>query len=205
VGGAAAVVSRRPSRLLMLTDRTQTAGRPLLDVVAAAIEGGARAVVLREKDLAEPARAELAAALATVLRPVDGTLLVASGPAAGDGVHLAAADPFPVPAPPVVGRSCHSATELRDAAAEGCAYATLSPIFRSASKPSYGPLLGPEALRGAPLPVLALGGVTTSNAAACVAAGAHGVAVMGEVMRAPDPAATVSALLEAVNVAPVAR
>ncbi len=205
MGGAAAVVSRRPPRLLMLTDRTQTAGRPLLDVVAAAIEGGARAVVLREKDLAEPARAELAAALATVLRPVEGTLLMASGPAAGDGVHLAAADPFPVPAPPVVGRSCHSAAELRDAAAEGCAYATLSPIFRSASKPGYGPPLGPEALRGAPLPVFALGGVTRSNAAACVAAGAHGVAVMGEVMRAPDPAATVSALLDALNVAAVAR
>lgn len=199
------MVTRRPPRLLVLTDRTQTSERPLLDVVAAAIAGGARAVVLREKDLAEPARAELAAALAAVLRPVGGMLLVASGPARADGVHLATADPFPVPAPPVVGRSCHSAAELRDAAAEGCAYATLSPIFPSASKPGHGPLLGPEALRDAPLPVLALGGVTTSNAAACVAAGAHGVAVMGELMRAPDPAATVSALLDAVDVAAPAR
>ena len=199
------MVSRRPPRLLVLTDRTQTAERPLLDVVAAAIAGGARAVVLREKDLAEPARAELASALAAVLRPVDGMLLVASGPPTADGVHLSTADPFPIPAPPVIGRSCHSAAQLRDAAAEGCAYATLSPIFRSASKPGYGPPLGPEALRDAPLPVLALGGVTTSNAAACVAAGAHGVAVMGELMRAPDPAATASALLQAVDVAAVAR
>jgi thiamine-phosphate diphosphorylase len=205
VGGATGVVTRRPPRLLVLTDRTQTAGRPLLDVVTAAIAGGARAVVLREKDLAARARAELASALAAVLRPVDGMLLVASGPATADGVHLAGADPFPVPAPPVVGRSCHSGAELRDAAVEGCAYATLSPIFRSASKPGYGPPLGPEALRDAPLPVLALGGVTPSNAGACVAAGAYGVAVMGELMRAPDPAATVSALLEAVDVAAVAR
>jgi len=198
-------VVRLASRATVGGSRASEPDRPLLDGVAGASEGGARAVVLREKDLAEPARAELAAALATVLRPVDGTLLVASGPAAGDGVHLAAADPFPVPAPPVVGRSCHSAAASRSSAAEGCAYATLSPIFRSASKPGYGPPLGPEALRGAAPPVFALGGVTTSNAAACVAAGAHGVAVMGEVMRAPDPAATVSALLEAVNVAPVAR
>ena len=189
----------RPPRLLVLTDRRQSAGRPLDDVVRAAVAGGARAVVLREKDLPGRDRGELAAALAAVLQPVDGILLVASGPGSADGVHLAAGDPFPDPAPPVVGRSCHSTRELRDAAAHGCTYATLSPIFPSASKPGYGPPLGTDALRDAPLPVLALGGITPSNAAACVAAGAHGVAVMGAVMRADDPAAVVAGLLQAID------
>ena len=50
------------------------------------------------------------------------------------------------------------------AAGEGCDYATLSPIFVSASKPGYGPALGVGALRDAPLPVYALGGVDPSNA-----------------------------------------
>jgi thiamine-phosphate pyrophosphorylase len=172
--------------------------------VQAAVDGGARAVVLREKDLPEPARTELVAQLTAVLHPVDGIVLAASGPASPDGVHLAATDPFPQPPPPVVGRSCHRIADLRDAAAEGCSYATLSPIYASASKPGYGPALGPGALRNAPLRVLALGGVTASNAARCVAAGASGVAVMGEIMRAEDPAAVVATLLEAVD-APVAR
>jgi thiamine-phosphate pyrophosphorylase len=193
------VVTRPAPRLLVLTDRAQTAGRPLDDVVRAAVAGGARAVVLREKDLPARDRAELAATLDAALRPVDGVLLVASGPARGNGVHLAATDAFPHPAPPVVGRSCHRAAELRDAAVEGCTYATLSPIFPSASKPGYGPALGPESLRDAPLPVLALGGVTASNAATCLAAGAAGVAVMGAVMRADDPAAAVAALLDALT------
>jgi thiamine-phosphate pyrophosphorylase len=197
------VVTRRPPRLLVLTDRARTGGRALDDVVRAAVAGGARAVVLREKDLPARDRAELAATLDAALRPVDGLLLVASGPATDDGVHLAAGDPFPDPAPPVVGRSCHRAAELRDAAAEGCTYATLSPIFPSASKPGYGPALGPESLRDAPLPVLALGGVTASNAASCLAAGAAGVAVMGAVMRADDPACAVATLLDALT--PVAR
>jgi thiamine-phosphate pyrophosphorylase len=95
----------------------------------------------------------------------------------------------------VVGRSCHSAAELAAAAAEGCDYATLSPIFPSASKPGYGPALGVDALRDAPLPVYALGGVDPTNARTCVEAGAVGVAVMGYVMRAADPALAVQELL----------
>jgi thiamine-phosphate pyrophosphorylase len=73
--------------------------------------------------------------------------------------------------------------DLQRAAAEGCDYATLSPIFASASKPGYGPPLGVHALGGAPLPVYALGGVDETNAAACIAGGAAGVAVMGAAMR----------------------
>jgi thiamine-phosphate pyrophosphorylase len=187
-------------RLLLLTDRTQTRGRALVDVVRDAVDGGARAVVLREKDLPPPARAELAVRLAAVLRPVDGTLLVASSPEPGaDGVHLAAGDPFPTPPPEIVGRSCHRVTELPAAAAEGCSYATLSPIFASASKPGYGPPLGPAGLGDPPLPVYALGGVTASNAGRCLTGGAAGVAVMGAVMRADDPAAVVAALLDAIT------
>ena len=75
-------------------------------------------------------------------------------------------------------------------------------MFASASKPGYGPALGVPGLAqlvartGKPL--LALGGVTSpADAAACVAAGAAGVAVMGAVMRARDPAELVAGLVAA--------
>lgn len=184
--------------LVVLTDGAGTLGRPLVEVVAAAVDGGARAVLLREKHLPVEARAALAAELAALLRPVGGLLLVASDAGiAADGVHLAAADPFPDPAPAIVGRSCHTRADVTAAAAEGCRYATISPIFPTASKPGYGPALGTGALAGHPIGVWALGGITAANAAACTEAGAAGVAVMGTVMRAADPAATTAALVEA--------
>jgi len=173
-------------RLLVVTDRTQAAG-PLADVVAAAVDAGARAVLLRDRDLPDDERAALAAELRTVLTPVGG-LLVTAG-AGGDGaVHLAAAEPFPDPRPALVGRSCHSAAELVQARAEGCDWAFLSPVHPTASKPGYGPALGVEGfarLRPLGPPTYALGGVGPDDVPALLAAGAHGVAVMGPVMRDP--------------------
>ena len=180
-------------KLLVLTDRTQVPhGRTLVDVVRAAVEGGADTVVLREKDRPRSERASLADAVRSFVP----TLLVASDASiASDGVHLAAEETLPAPRPRIVGRSCHSREELLRAAAEGCDYATLSPVFVSPSKPGYGPALGLDALWDAPLPVYALGGVDPSNARSCIEAGATGVAVMGYVMRAVDPAVAVKELL----------
>ncbi|MEV4619359.1 thiamine phosphate synthase [Asanoa sp. NPDC049573] len=191
----------RLPRLLVLTDRTQCAG-PLPATVAAAVDAGARAVLLREKDLPAGERAALAAELAALLAPVGGTLIVAasagqSGTAAragqsGTAVHLAARQPFPGERPALVGRSCHDAAEIAGAAAEGCDYVTVSPVFPSPSKPGYGPPLGPAGLaallRDAP-PAYALGGVRPPDVPVCRAAGAYGVAVMGAVMRDPHSVA----------------
>ena len=187
--------------LLVLTDRRgcERRGRTLLATVAAAVGAGARAVVLREKDLSRPQRRELGTALLALLRPVGGVLVVASdlGLAIelGNGwAHLAEADAWPpVTAGVGLGRSCHGATSLVRAGERGAAYATLSPVFPTASKPGYGPPLGLSRLsalaRGASaLPIYALGGVDAATAGACRGAGARGVAVMRAVMAAEDPA-----------------
>ncbi len=99
----------------------------------------------------------------------------------------------------VVGRSCHSRAEVARAGEEGFDYAMLSPYALTESKPGYGPPLGPDAFRDLPIPTYALGGITPDNAADAVAAGAHGVAVMGAVMRAEEPAQVVAALLAAID------
>jgi thiamine-phosphate diphosphorylase len=188
-------------RLLVLTDRSLCSG-PLVDTVAVAVEHGARAVMLREKDLPPPSRADLAVHLRRVLDRVGGLLIIAGAADTStvEGTHLAAADPFPSPRPAVVGRSCHSAAELAQAAQERCDYVTLSPVYLSPSKPGYGPALGPAGLESltasAHCPVYALGGVTPDRVAPCLAAGAHGVAVMGAIMREPSLAAAYLSTLE---------
>jgi thiamine-phosphate pyrophosphorylase len=188
--------------LLVVTDGEQVGPRSLTDVVAQSISGGARAVWLREKHLGPRERAELAMALLEQLEAVGGVLVVGSDPTlVGHGVHLAASDVRDGSETKWCGRSCHSGEDVWRAAAEGCAYATLSPVFSSASKPGYGPALGVAALRGLPLPTWALGGVDAGSAADCLANGAAGVAVMGTIMRAADPAAATAVILDAIATA----
>lgn len=199
-----------PVPLILLTDRRQ-AVRDLPDIVAAAATGGLRLVVVREKDLPLAQRSRLAERLRDLLAPVGGKVLLAGPEPGPDGCHLAATDPWPSDRqndrqgpgrgdrPGLLGRSCHHHGELAQAAAAGADYATLSPIFPTGSKPGYGPALGPQALAGTPnLPVYALGGITTpARAGRCARAGATGVAVMGALMRAADPAALAAELIAA--------
>ncbi|MGC4803764.1 thiamine phosphate synthase [Micromonospora sp. DT233] len=183
--------------MVVLTDRRQ-ARRDLVEVVAAAVAGGVRWVVLRERDLPRAERVALAAQLRPILAEAGGTLVVAGpDPLGGDAVHLPAAGPYPPPRLRLVGRSCHDAAELARLTTED--YATLSPVYPSRSKPGYGPPLGTEGLAGlirrSPVPVLALGGVQTpQRVRACLRAGAVGVGVLGAIMRAADPAEAAAAL-----------
>ncbi|SBT47743.1 thiamine phosphate synthase [Micromonospora auratinigra] len=193
-----------PAGVVLLTDR-RVARRSLVDVVAGAVAGGVRWVVLRERDLPRAGRLALAVELRAVLAEVGGTLVVAGpDPLDGDAVHLPAAGPYPPPALPLVGRSCHDEGELARLSTEH--HVTLSPVFPTRTKPGYGPPLRPAGLRrliaACPVPALALGGIETPDQVrACVEAGAAGVAVLGAIMRAADPteaAATLgSALTEA--------
>jgi thiamine-phosphate pyrophosphorylase len=195
--------------VLVLTDRRAAAeaGHDLTEIV----EGCAGldvAVVVREKDLPGDDRAVLAAAVAGAARRAGVPLIVASDPELGArvaaaGVHLAAVDALPSRRQGWVGRSCHDAIELARAEADGVDYVTLSPIFETPGKPGYGPALGTDGLRelaaGTDRAVYALAGITAARAGACVAAGAHGVAVQGAVMAAPDPAAEAGRLVAAVH------
>lgn len=116
---------------------------------------------------------------------------VAALPDLIDGIHVKShlALPKRKPKKPLVlGKSCHVApgsnpfAELLAAHTSGADYVTLSPVFRTQSHPGAAPI-GLEALaeacRVSPLPILALGGVTRETTAACLQAGAHGVAAIG--------------------------
>lgn len=189
-----------PSGVVLLSDRL--VARDRLDrVVAGAVAGGVRWVVLREKDLPRAERAALAADLRAILADVGGTLVVAGpDPLDGDAVHLPAAGPYPPPTHGLVGRSCHHQGELNRLTTEH--YATISPVWETKTKPGYGPPLRPDGLRKlvdvSPVPLLALGGIETpEQVTACVRAGAAGVAVLGAIMRAQDPAEAAATLTSA--------
>lgn len=195
--------------LLVLTDRRQAAAS-LVEVVAEAVEAGARAVVLREKDLPRPERAALAVALAPLVHHPGGLLLSAGEALPGcDGIHLPsgptrATDDTGPSQGLVVGQSCHHGDELGAAEAGGVDYVTLSPVFLTGSKPGYGPPIGLERLaqlvRLTRVPVYALGGIETpEQARSCRYAGAAGVAVMGSVMRSGEPGRVVRDLLRATS------
>lgn len=183
-------------RLVVLTDRAQVPpGRSLRDVLGAAAEAGLTTVLLRELDLPEDERAKIADHARTA-----GLEVVAAHRAVPgcSGVHLPAGAPRPAVAARW-GRSCHSRADVVAAAADGAWWATLSPYAATASKPGHGPPLPADAWSRLPVATYALGGITPANAAAARAAGAYGVAVMGAVMRADDPATVVADLLAAVR------
>jgi thiamine-phosphate pyrophosphorylase len=201
-----------PGPLLVITDRHQ-ARQPLEAIAAAVGRGGGRWLMFRDKDLAAPARRELALRLAQIAEEQGFALSVSAdvelaAAVGASGVHLqtsnGVAPARKLLADAIIGVSAHSVADVAAAGAAGADYVTLSPIFLTESKPGYGPALGTEALRAAAthgIPVLALAGVTATTADACFAAGARGVAVMGEVMRAEDPARVVRDLIAACEAA----
>jgi thiamine-phosphate pyrophosphorylase len=81
----------------------------------------------------------------------------------------------------LVGVSCHS-LEAAQSAADGADYLFFGPVFATPSKAVFGAPQGLEALakvcRGVTVPVLAIGGITLENAAACLASGAGGIAAI---------------------------
>ncbi len=204
--------------LLLVTDRAQ-ARRPLREIVAAALSGGCRWVSLREKDLPEDEQVVLARMLLPMTRK-HGARLMLHGEAAlaqlagVDGVHLpsgsdAAAARARLGPGKLIGVSIHTVTEAGAIDPQAADYALAGPAFETPSKPGYGPEIGRKGLSeiagACGVPVLAIGGINTARVGEVMAAGCAGVAVMGGVMRAPDPAQEVRALLATLQGYPRAR
>ena len=196
--------------LLLVTDRLQ-ARLPLLEVVRQALDAGCRWVSLREKDLPLSHQATLAGALTPLARGA-GARLTLHGDAALaaavrlDGVHLAAGSDAQAARALIgpeksVGISIHTLAEAAAIDPASVDYAIAGPVFATASKPGYGPALGPGGLaalvRAARVPLLAIGGIEAGNIADVMTTGCAGIAVMGGVMRAENPAQAMGALLAA--------
>lgn len=190
--------------LYLITDRKRTAGRPLAEVVKAALSGGVRAVQLREKDL-EPAQLyELAWELRELTASYDARLFINDRidialAVEADGVQLGI-NSIPVTAAKriapelLVGYSSHGKKEAATALAKGADFVTFSPVFFTPSKAAFGEPQGIEKLSQTCInpgdPIFALGGIKLSNLPLVLAAGCKRAALIGAILEAEDPALT---------------
>ena len=170
-----------------ITDRKAVGGfRPLLDVIRDQMQLGVDFIQIREKDLAArelynftmavlEARAQEPNVHAhpKILINTRADIARATG---ADGVHLPSSAPVETLPGLIVGRSCHAIEEVRTTKAD---LITFGPVFPS---PNKGPAVGLDALTQACRSthngalIFALGGITWENAAACMSAGASGIA-----------------------------
>jgi thiamine-phosphate pyrophosphorylase len=98
----------------------------------------------------------------------------------------------------LVGASCHSPEGALQADADGADYIFFGPVFATPSKAAFGPPQGlaklGEICHAVKIPVLAIGGITMENAAACVEAGAAGIAAIGLFQQSNDLAGLLTEL-----------
>ena len=212
--GEAQPVGKVDFSLYLITDRHQTAGRPLTDVVRAALQGGVRAVQLREKDLPDDELLELAGNLRRLTRESGAHLLINSRidicrAVGADGVQLgvsgisvdearrALGDRL------LIGYSAHSLAEACSAQSSGADFVTFGPVFHTPSKAAHGEPVGldrlGEACKTLAIPVFALGGIKQNSIAGVMAAGARGVALISAIIAARDPLAAASSLLQTIE------
>jgi thiamine-phosphate pyrophosphorylase len=193
--------------MYLITDREQCRGEDLVARVERALNGGIRAVQLREKGLSTRERFELGQRLRRITLEFGARLLV-NGDAAlaraigADGVHLPQ-DGLPADAcrkvvgpDMLIGISTHSVSEAGEAEERGADFVTYGPVYCTPSKAKYGAPIGIDSLRAvcasASLPVFALGGVRLSNIDEVVSAGAAGVAMISAILAAADVESAVS-------------
>jgi len=209
-------VSRSPYRLCLVTDRGLARGRPLPQLVAAAVKGGVSMVQLREKEMDTRAFVEEARALKALLAPLGVPLLIndridVALACGADGAHVGQSD-MPVeiarallPRGAIIGLSITCAADLARPDAQGADYLGGGPIHAQSTKPDATPPLGVEGFRRlramSRKPMMVIGGITPENCAPPLDAGADGLAVVSALVAAPDPEAAARAFDERLRAA----
>jgi thiamine-phosphate pyrophosphorylase len=193
---------------MLVTDAAMTARRGLVETVRAAVAGGVTVVQLRDKDASDADMLATGRALLAALGPLGVPLVVndrvAVAAALGAHLHIGQEDGDPAAAraaigpDAILGLSVTRAGEVATVDGQVVDYVGLGPVFPTGTKADAAPALGLDAFgtiaRGLPVPVVAIGGIDATNAAAVIAAGAVGIAVVSAICAADDPRAAAAAL-----------
>jgi thiamine-phosphate pyrophosphorylase len=201
-------------RLYVITDTRAARGRPLVDLVAAALDGGATAVQLRDKLSDAREQVVLGRELRRLTRAAGALLIVndrvdVAHAIEADGVHLGQDDLPPAAARAIlgpgaiVGGSAGNLVELARSLADGVDYLGVGPMYPTPSKGDAGPAIGPSALAEiraiCHLPIVGVGGIDASNLAPVLVAGADGVALISAIIGAEDVRAAARAIRTAID------
>jgi thiamine-phosphate pyrophosphorylase len=200
--------------LYLITDRTQTGGRPLATVVRQALEGGVKAVQLREKDLSASELYNLAVEIRQLTRSFGVPLIINDRldialAIEADGVHLGI-NSLPVAAARkvlgegrIIGYSAHAIDEAIRAEADGADFVTFGPVYHTPSKAAYGEPTGVKKLAEVSsvlkIPVIALGGISHNNVIETMSANNKGIAVISAVLASADPRDSAASLLKKIE------
>jgi thiamine-phosphate pyrophosphorylase len=194
------VISALPA-LYVILDISALQGRPPQAVCRDLLAAGVRLIQVRHKQASSRELFAASRTLAELVRGAKGIFLVndradVARVVDADGVHVGQED-LPVelarrvlPLGKCVGCSTHNLPQVREAEGTSADYIAFGPIFPTRSKEQPDPVVGLEGLRAARRatrkPLVAIGGITRANARDVIAAGADSVAVIADLLDAPD-------------------
>jgi thiamine-phosphate pyrophosphorylase len=189
------------SRLYVVTGDKFLKGRPLEDVIRAAIAGGADCIQLREKDYTGRELLEAGHLLRRITRETGARLIIndridVAKAVDADGVHLGQSDlPIEVAREilgphKIVGLSTHNVEEAVAAERAGADYIGLGPMKPTTTKLDTEPVVGPQGVKmvreHVKLPIVAIGGIKQEDVAEIIRCGANGVAIISAIIGAED-------------------
>ncbi len=187
--------------LYAILDPTLAPG-PLAQFASILADAGVELIQLRDKQATAAKVYAHARELAQLLAPRNVRFIVNDRPdiaaiVGAAGVHVGQED-LPVEdarricGPPLwVGVSTHNLEQLREADRTSADYIAVGPIFPTGTKENPDPVVGIDFLRAARQltrkPLVAIGGITIESASDVFRAGADSVAIIRDLLAAPDP------------------
>ena len=188
-------------RLYAIIDPAQTAGQSAVATAEILLSAGVRLIQFRDKKASSRELFESSRLILERVRRFEGIFILndradVARAVEADGVHVGQED-LPVElarrvlgSGKWVGTSTHRLDQVIEADLSSADYIAFGPIFPTASKEKPDPVVGLDGLREARQatrkPLVAIGGITVENARAVIEAGADSVAVIRDLISAPD-------------------
>jgi thiamine-phosphate pyrophosphorylase len=188
--------------LYLVTGRSLSLGRPIVEVVEQAVKGGVTMVQLREKDTSSREFYELAVKLKQILKPYNIPLIINDRldialACNAEGLHIGQSDlPHPIVRKlfgkdKIIGLSVENIRDVQEANNRDVDYIGISPVFNTPTKTDTTQALGLKGIKEimaiSKHPSVGIGGINLSNAKDIIKAGANGIAVVSAIMSASDP------------------